>query len=29
MHNKKKQLQSVAGQKCIQNNIQKKEYDII
>jgi len=34
MHNKKKerkyvQLQSAAGQKCIQNNIKKKEYNMI
>ena len=34
MHNKKKetkyvQLQSAAGQKCIQNNIKKKEYSMI
>ena len=34
MHNKKKtkkivQPQSAAGQKCIQNNIKKKEYNMI
>jgi len=34
MHNKKKkrkyvQLQSAAGQKCIQNNNKKKEYNMI
>ena len=35
MHNKKKkerkyvQLQSAAGQKCIQNNIKKKEYNVV